>query len=95
MKHSYNANEMQHVIIYHENQKPQIKNFKKNLKKPKKFQKLKKSRSRMHELMKRLKIRTLTKCFGHDLGRKCSGLGDLRVRKSFWVERESFLLREK
>ena len=39
MKHSYNANEMQHVIIYHENQKPQIKNFKKNLKKPKKFEK--------------------------------------------------------
>ena len=48
----------------------------------------------MHELMKRLKIRTLTKCFGLDLERKCSGLGDLRVRKSFW-SREKVFYRER
>ena len=30
---------MQRMIIYHENKKLQIKNFKKNLKKPKKFKK--------------------------------------------------------
>ena len=56
------------MIIYHQNQKAQPKNFKKNLKKPKNFQKPQKSRSRMHELMKREKIRTLIKCFGLDLG---------------------------
>ena len=40
----------------------------------------------MREFMKREKIRRLTKCFDLDLGWKCSGWGDLRVRKSFGLK---------
>ena len=75
--------------------KAQPKNFKKNSKKHRKFQKPQNPRSKMHEFVKSEKTWTLTKCFDLDLWRKWCGWGDLWVRKSFWVERESFLSREK
>ena len=62
--------------------------------KPQKIWKTSKPRSKMHECMKREKMRTLTKCLELDLGQRTCGWGDLRV-KEFWVERESFLSREK
>ena len=73
MKHSYNANEMQCMIIYYQNQKAQQKYFMKNLKKHKKFQKSQKPRSKMYDFVKSEKIRTVNNCFDLDLGRKCCG----------------------
>ena len=75
--------------------KAQPKNFKKNSKKHRNFQKPQNPRSKMHEFVKSEKTWTLTKCFDLDLWWKCYGCGDLRVKKSFWVERECFLSREK
>ena len=62
--------------------------------KPQNFWKTPKPRSKMHECMKREKIRTLTKCFDLDLGQKSCGWGDLRVRKSFG-SREKVFYRER
>ena len=54
------------MIIYHQIHKAQPKNFKKNSKTPK-------PRFIMDECMKMEKIRTLTKCFDLDLGRRTHG----------------------
>ena len=62
--------------------------------KPQNFWKTPKPRSKMHEFMKREKMRTLTKCLELNLGWRTRGWGDLRVRKSFGL-RERVLYRER
>ena len=71
-----------------------IQKFQEKLKNPKNFENPQNLGLKIHECMKREKIRTLTKCFDLDLGRKCSGWEDLRMRKSF-RSREKVFYRER
>ena len=74
--------------------KPCQKISRKTQKNIKIFEKPPKPRSKMHEFKKSEKIRTLIRCFDLDLGRKCSGLGDLRARRVLAQERKFSIERE-
>ena len=58
--------------------------------KPQKFWKTPKPRSKMHECFKREKIRTLTKCFDLDLGRRTQGKKFLREWEVFGTREKGF-----